>query len=87
MAVDIIIGALLGAGVAEGANALTKGAPKSPASTAPATPNAAAASTAASTNVNTSRAALLNSGGQTDETGGLGVLNGYDIATSALIGG
>lgn len=61
--------------------------PASPASTAPPVPNQSAASAAASTSVNTSRAALLASGGQTDETGGLGILTGSDVANTSLIGG
>lgn len=62
-------------------------APKSPDSTAPALPSESAASQAASTSVSSNRAALLASGGQTDETGGLGLLTGSDVATTALIGG
>lgn len=86
MAVDIIIGALLGAGIGEGVSALTS-QPKNPSVTAPAAPSATAATAAANTTVNTDRAALLNSGGITDYTGGLGVLTGSDVTKSSLIGG
>lgn len=69
-------------------NDITKSSsPKSPADTAPALPSVSTASNTASTTVNNSRAALLASGGQTDETGGLGILTGSDVATSSLIGG
>jgi hypothetical protein len=86
MAVDIIIGALLGAGVGLGAESLLN-KPKSPSDTAPDVPNTSNASAAASNTVTSNRAALLASGGQTDETGGLGILNGSDVATTSLIGG
>lgn len=86
MAVDVIIGALLGGAVGLGAESLLS-QPKSPSATAPSTPSASTASTAASTTVANNRATLLASGGQTDETGGLGILTGSDVATTSLIGG
>lgn len=61
--------------------------PKSPSSTAPSLPNESTASTTASTTVASNRATLLASGGQTDETGGLGILTGSDVSTTSLIGG
>jgi hypothetical protein len=60
---------------------------KSPASTAPTAPSQAAANTSAAATVSDSRAAMLNAGGQTDMTGGLGILTGSDVKSSSLIGG
>lgn len=86
MAIDVIVGALLGAGIGEGISAATS-APKSPSSTAPKTPDASQASVTASTVVADQRAAMLNAGGVTDYTGGLGVLTGSDVTKTSLVGG
>ena len=86
MAVDVLIGALLGGGLAEGVSALTS-SPKSPSQTAPTTPSQSTANTTAAATVADQRATLLASGGQTDLTGGLGVLVGSDVKSSSLIGG
>lgn len=53
----------------------------------PALPDASKASAAAATTVADQRAALLQAGGVTDYTGGLGVLTGSDVSKTTLIGG
>ena len=86
MAVELIVGAVLGAALTEGVMAMTS-SPKSPSQTAPATPDQSKANTNAASTVADQRAAMLASGGQTDYTGGLGVLTGSDVSKSGLIGG
>lgn len=86
MAIDVLIGALVGAGTFEGISALSS-SPKTPSSTAPTTPSQATANTTAASTVADQRATLLASGGVTDQTGGLGILTGSDIKTNSLIGG
>jgi len=81
--VDVIVGAIIGAGLAE----MTSSKAKSPSSTAPTTPTTADASTAASNTVASNRQAALLSGGNTDLTGGMGVLTGSDVSKTGLIGG
>jgi len=61
--------------------------PKSPSQTAPTTPSQSTANTTAASTVSDQRATLLASGGQTDMTGGLGILTGSEIQSSSLIGG
>jgi hypothetical protein len=85
--VDVIVGAIIGAGLAESVNAMTSSKAKSPSSTAPTTPTTADASTAASNTVASNRQAALLSGGNTDLTGGMGVLTGSDVSKTGLIGG
>ena len=88
MAIDVLIGALVGGALTEGVSALTSSAStKSPSQTAPTTPNQSTANTTAAATVADQRAALLASGGVTDNTGGLGILTGSDIKSSSLIGG
>lgn len=85
--VEVIVGSLLvGGAVGLGAEALSN-KPKNPSETAPNTPTTTTANTTASNTVASSRAQLLATGGQTDETGGLGILTGSDISSSSLIGG
>jgi hypothetical protein len=50
-------------------------------------PSASTANTTAAATVANQRAALLYAGGQTDYTGGLGVLTGSDVSKTSLIGG
>lgn len=49
-------------------------------------PNQADASAKAAATIADQRAALLASGGQTDYTGGLGILTGSDISKNSLTG-
>lgn len=86
---DIVLPVLaiagIGAGVAEGVNALTS-QPKPPA--APATPaasQAAAQNTAEAAQLQ-ARKTFLSAGGQTDYTGGLGILTGSDLKAATLTG-
>ena len=88
MAIDVLIGALVGGALTEGISALTSSAStKSPSQTAPTTPSQSTANTTAAATVADQRATLLASGGVTDNTGGLGILTGSDIKSSSLIGG
>jgi hypothetical protein len=86
MAIDVLIGALVGGALTEGVSALTS-SPKSPSQTAPTTPSQSTANTTAAATVADQRATLLASGGVTDNTGGLGILTGADVKSSSLIGG
>lgn len=52
----------------------------------PPSPSATNATNAANATVADQRAALLYAGGQTDYTGGLGILTGSDISSKSLIG-
>lgn len=84
---EIIIGSILvGGAVGAGAEALTN-KPKNPSATAPNTPDQSSANVNAAATVSSARAELLRTGGQTDETGGLGILTGSDVSTSSLVGG
>ena len=78
--------ALVGGGIAEGINALTN-KPKSLSDTALALPDQNKANKDAAAQVADQRAVLLNAGGVTDYTGGLGVLTGSDVTKTSLIGG
>lgn len=82
-AIDLIIGAAVGFGVSEIAQGASK-APKSP--DQPTLPNTETAQKDAATTTNNQRHTLLAAGGQTDYTGGLGVLTGSDVSKSTLIG-
>lgn len=83
---NVALAGLAGAGIAEGISALTSHS-KSPSSTSPTLPDQGTANKTAAATVADQRAAMLYSGGQTDMTGGLGVLTGEDISKTGLIGG
>lgn len=83
--IPIIIAAVAGAGIAEGINALeTSGKNKQPA--LPAVPSLDSAATTAQGAQTTARQAALAGGGQTNITGGSGIILGSDVSSLTLVG-
>lgn len=80
----LILGGLGGFGIAEVASGMNKSADNKP--NAPAAPDPTKAQADATSTVNNQRQILLAAGGQTDYTGGLGVLTGSDVSKSSLVG-
>ena len=80
----LVIGGLAGFGIEEVVQGMSK-SPSQPAQAA--LPNSTIAQTNANTTVANQRATLLAAGGQTDVTGGLGVLTGSDVSKTTLVGG
>lgn len=83
-AIDLVIGGLVGFGASEVISGMTK-TPSGPDKAA--LPDPTKASASASNTVANQRATLLAAGGQTDFTGGLGVLTGSDVSKTSLVGG
>lgn len=85
----LTVGALIvGAGVGFGADELIQGFNKAPSSPDQAAlPNTVTAEKNAQATVANQRQILLAAGGQTDYTGGFGVLTGTDVSKSTLVGG
>ena len=81
--IDIIIGAILGAGLAEGISALTS-TPKAP--SMPAAPSLTSASDTANTAQTQQRQAALAAGGNTNVTSGTGIVLGSDVQSLTLVG-
>lgn len=79
----IIIAAVAGAGIAEGINALSS-SPKQP--SMPAAPSLEDASANANKAQTQQRQAALVSGGQTNITGGSGIVLGSDVQSLTLVG-
>jgi|GEM_PF-5157362 hypothetical protein len=84
MAIDALIGALIGFGASEVMGGMGNKKAKGPSQAT--LPSQANANTDASATVADQRAAMLYAGGQTDMTGGLGVLTGSDTSKSTLVG-
>lgn len=80
----LALAGLAGAGVAETISGMSK-APSQP--TQPTLPNSQTADNNSQATVANQRQILLAAGGQTDYTGGLGVLTGSDVSKSTLVGG
>lgn len=82
-----VIGAavLAGGGIAEGINALTS-TPKSPSVTAPTAPTETAAANTATAAQTQARQQALMAGGQTNVTGGSGIILGSDVHSVTLVG-
>ena len=83
MAIDVIIGALIGGGLAEGVNALTH-TPKQPG--LPSAPDMGVAQDTATNAQTQQRQASLAAGGQTNVTGGSGIILGSDVNSVTLVG-
>lgn len=80
--------ALAGAGIGAGAAQLFSGSQDSPnMPNPPALPDPNQASQDAAKKITNQREILLRSGGQTDYTGGTGVLTGTDVSKTTLLGG
>lgn len=80
----VILGGIVGAGAAE----LFQGFDKSPDQpNQPALPNQVDANKTGAANIASQRENLLRAGGQTDNTGGLGILTGSDVSKTTLVGG
>lgn len=84
---SVLLGAaLVGGGIAEGINALSFGS-KNKGPEQVALPDENKAKADASATVADQRRTLLASGGQTDYTGGTGILTGSDTTKTTLLGG
>lgn len=80
----LVLGGLGGFGIAEAVQGMSK-SPSAPAQAA--LPDSGTATDKANSKTSNTRQLLLASGGQTDYTGGLGVLTGSDVSKSTLVGG
>lgn len=80
----LVLGGLGGFGIAEAVSGVSK-SPSGPDKAA--LPDTGAAEKSAAATVANQRQTLLAAGGQTDYTGGLGVLTGADVSKSTLLGG
>lgn len=80
----LVVGAVAGLGITEIAQGMTK-APKAP--DQPALPDQSKADASAANTVANQRQVLLSAGGQTDYTGGTGILTGSDVTKTTLLGG
>lgn len=87
MAVDAIIGALIGFGASEVISGISSSSKKTASGPSQATlPSQTTADQTGQATVANQRAAMLAAGGQTDYTGGLGFITGADTSKSSLIG-
>lgn len=84
VAIPFLLAGLAGAGIAEMIQGFSN-SPDKPASADLPDPNKAKAD--AGNTVANQRQILLASGGQTDYTGGLGILTGSDVSKTSLLGG
>jgi hypothetical protein len=85
-AIAIAIGAIGGAfAIGEGINALTH-SPKNPSDTAPTLPTEISASNTAQQAQTQQRQAALAAGGNTNVTGGSGIILGQDVNSVTLVG-